>query len=128
MKFDLRTGISLELKKVVKPEDSAKVYGSGLLDVFATPALIAFMEKCCMELAGSRLPEGYGSVGTAVNIKHIKASQVGTKIWCRATLSGSENRKLEFTLEAGDDSGLIGSGIHKRYIINEEEFLKNLNA
>jgi predicted thioesterase len=128
MDFNLPAGKKYELGKIVEPVDTAKQYGSGLLEVLATPAMIAFMEQTCMELAGSELPEGYGTVGTAVNIKHLKASAVGAHIWCRATLTGSDNKRLEFTVEAGDDSGLIGSGTHTRYIINEVEFMAKLNA
>ena len=70
--MDIEIGKVLEKTKTVRPEDSAMHYGSGMVDVFATPAMVAFMEGCSMELILKQLPEGFNTVGTEVSIKHLR--------------------------------------------------------
>lgn len=120
-------GISKTLKKEVLSSDSARAYGSGLLDVYATPAMIAFMEKTSMEAVQAYLPDGYGTVGTKINIDHIKASSVGAKLECRASLIELENRKLRFEVKVSEKGEVVGSGVHERYIIEEKRFIEKLN-
>ena len=43
----LETGICGEQSVRVSAENTAKTMGSGTLDVFATPALVALAEKTC---------------------------------------------------------------------------------
>lgn len=49
---------------VVSDLQTATHYGSGLLPVFATPALIALMENTAMALI--KLPDGNSSVGISL--------------------------------------------------------------
>jgi predicted thioesterase len=126
MEFIIDQGISLTLEKTVKKEDTAARYGSGLVEVFATPAMIAFMEQTSLELVQPFLPEGYNTVGTDVCVKHSKASPVGMKVRCKATLDRTEGKKLFFSVTAWDENGKIGEGTHTRYIICTEEFMKSI--
>lgn len=126
MNQSLQAGIRLTLKKTIGPDDTAVRHGSGLLEVFATPAMIALMEKASMELVSIHLEEGENTVGTAVQVRHLRATSVGTRISCTAILSNVEGRKLDFEVFAEDDQGLIGSGIHTRYIIQTAQFLETL--
>jgi len=127
MKFNnIKKGLTLTLNNTVKKEDTAATYGSGLLDVYATPAMVAFMENTSLNVVRSLLPEGYDTVGTQINIKHIKATPVGMEVTCTSTLINVDGPKLEFELECFDKKGIIGKGIHKRYIINKNEFIKAL--
>ena len=43
----LETGIRGKQSVAVTPENTAKTMGSGTLNVFATPALVALAEKTC---------------------------------------------------------------------------------
>jgi len=115
-----------KLKLIVSEDDTATRYGSGNVDVFASPAMIALMEKTALESVLQFLPEGYGTVGIAVNIKHIKASPVGAAITCFSKLTGIESKKLTFDVKASDETGLIGMGTHTRFIVNLNEFIKTL--
>jgi predicted thioesterase len=126
MDFVIDQGISLSLEKTVKKEDTAARYGSGLVEVFATPAMVAFMEQTALELVQPYLPEGYNTVGTDICVKHSKASPVGMKIRCKACLDRIEGKKLFFSVTAWDENGKIGDGTHTRYIINTEEFMKSI--
>ncbi len=128
MDFVIDQGICLTLEKTVKKEDTAARYGSGLVEVFATPAMVAFMEQTALELVQPFLPEGYNTVGTDICVKHSKASPVGMKIRCKATLERIEGKKLFYSVTAWDENGKIGDGTHTRYIINTEEFMKSIAA
>ncbi|MGB4414701.1 MAG: thioesterase family protein [Paludibacter sp.] len=110
---------------VVSKKQTAEHLGSGLLPVFSTPALVAFMENTAMKLI--ELPEGSSSVGVSIHIKHLKASPVGEKISCTATLIGNEGRKHVFALEATDSHGdLIGQGTHERMVIDIQKFMSKI--
>jgi len=122
----LNPGIKLREEKTVQPADSARAFGSGLVDVFATPAMIALMEHTSLTLVTPFLGKGQNTVGTHVDVKHLKATPLGQKVWCEATLSEVEGRRLVFKVEAFDEKGLIGTGTHSRYIIDEERFLASL--
>lgn len=127
MNKNIQEGKELELTATVRESDTARVYGSGLLDVYSTPAMVAFMEKTSMELVQPMLGEGYGTVGIALDIKHVKAVPVGGQIRCVSRLSSLEGNKLTFRVEVTGDSGLVGEGSHSRYIIDEKKFLSKIN-
>src|SRR5450830_1742752 len=106
----------------VQANQTATQYGSGLLEVFATPALIGLMENTAMKLI--ELPEGSSSVGTSINMKHLKASPIGEMIECTATIVAIDGRKYSFEIKATDSKGdLIGEATHERVIINIEKFM-----
>jgi len=111
---------------IVKESQTALEYGSGLLPVFATPALIGLMENTAMQLI--ELPEGNSSVGISINMKHLKASPVGAEIVCTASITEIDGRKYSFEIKATDTSGdLIGEATHERFVVNVEKFMSKLN-
>jgi len=101
--------------------------GSGLLPVFATPALIALMENTAMQLI--ILPPGTSSVGISINMQHLKASPVGAEINCTATILSVEDRKYTFVIIATDSSAeIIGKAIHERVVVDIEKFMSKMNG
>ena len=118
----LTTGIKGKQELVVTKENTAKAMGSGTLEVFATPAMIALMEKTAYESVAPELEEGSGTVGTALNVKHVAASPVGMKITCESELVKVDGRALTFSVKAYDEKGLIGEGEHERFIVYNEKF------
>ena len=119
----LKEGVKGTQEIMVTEENTAKVMGSGALDVFATPAMIALMEKRAWVSVAPYLEEGQSTVGTLVNIKHLSASPVGMTITCKTELVDIDRRRLVFHVECYDTAGLIGEGDHERFIIDEAKFM-----
>ena len=72
----------------------------------------------------SELEDGKGSVGTSMNIKHIASTPIGMEVTAKTELIEVDRRRLVFKVEAFDERGKIGEGIHERFIINNEDFQK----
>lgn len=124
----LEKGIKGTAETIVTQEKTAKAMGSGELAVYATPAMIALMEETAYKSVASELEEGSGSVGTLMNVKHLAASPVGMKITCKTELTEVDGRKLTFRVEAYDEAGLIGEGIHERFVIINDKFQKKADG
>lgn len=123
----LETGIKGEQKVEVVYENTATAVGSGVLEVFATPCMIALMEKTACDSVIPYLEEGNGTVGTEVNVKHLSATPIGMTVRCESELVEVDGRRLVFKVAAFDDAGLIGEGMHERFIVNNEKFQSKTN-
>ena len=124
----MEPGIKGRMEITVTPELSAKNVGSGLVDVFATPSMVALMENTANSSVLPYLEEGQGTVGVSLNITHDAATPVGMKVWCESELVKVEGRKLTFKVEAFDEKERIGGGTHERFIIYTERFQAKANA
>ena len=122
----LQIGLSHVSTVVVDNSNTARTYGSGGLDVFATPAMIGLMENAAMTAVENELPEGSSTVGAHISTSHVKPSKLGATIKATAVLEEIDGRKLIFKVSASDDDGLIGEGIHIRYIVDIERFMAKL--
>ena len=123
MEYDALKGLHNSVTLVVEHKDTAAVYGSGALEVFATPAMIALMEKTCLESVSDKIGEGNTTVGIAVNIKHVRASPVGSTIRCEAELVEVDRRRLVFEVKCSEGDTLVGEGIHERFVVDSEKFM-----
>jgi fluoroacetyl-CoA thioesterase len=126
MENNLRIGLKNKEEKIVTMNDTAKVFGSGAAEVFATPMMIGLMEAAAMNTVKDYLPEGHSTVGTSVNIKHISATAVGKRVWAEAELIEIDRKRLVFNVEAFDEDKKIGEGTHERFIIDEKKFMGKL--
>lgn len=122
----IKTGISAQSQAIVNEKNTAQAIGSGSLEVFATPAMIALMENAATKCVTNYLDEGQTTVGTNINVAHIKASAPGDNIVATAKLIAIDGRKLTFEVEAQDNSGTIGKGTHERFIVDSEKFMSKL--
>lgn len=123
----LKEGITGHQETIVTVENTAKTMKSGTLDVFATPVMIALMEQTAYESVAGELEEGYGTVGTMLNVKHVSATPLGMKVTCESTLTKIDGRALTFEVKAFDERGLIGEGIHERFLVQNEKFQAKAN-
>ena len=119
----MKQGDTYTIVRVVTDNETAEFIGSGGLPVYATPSMI-----CHMELAAYKLAEQFGhqTVGTKVNISHLRACLTGTEVKITAELTEVDGRRLEYTIKAEDEAGLIGEGAHQRFIIDPERFMNKL--
>ncbi len=124
MEFKLQVGLESKMETVVTENDTADSFGSGGIKVLATPMMIGLMENAAHSAVDLHLPEGYATVGTRIDVRHIAATPVGMKVYATAQLTGIEGRKLHFKVEAYDEKEKIGEGSHERFIINVERFLE----
>lgn len=124
----METGIKGRVETVVNDTNTAKFVGSGSLDVFATPNMIALMEQASQASVAPFLEEGQGTVGTKIEITHDAATPLGMKVWAESELIEIDRRRLVFEVKAFDECGLIGQGRHERFIISNEKFLEKVNA
>jgi predicted thioesterase len=122
----LKTNLSYTLNKIVEPSETAISMGSGGLEVFATPSLIALMEKVAFLCVEDILDDKDTTVGISVDAKHLKANLVGDKLEFTATLINIDGKKLSFDIVAIYGDTIVGSCTHDRFIVNKEKFINNL--
>ena len=123
----LKEGISGKCSVVVTENNSAKTIGSGTLDVFATPAMIALMEKNAWESVAPYLSEGECTVGIQIDATHEAPTPLGMTVTCESSLVKINGRRLGLEVTASDETGLIGKGTHERFLIKENKFQKKAN-
>lgn len=107
----------------VTGDNTAQAMGSGLVPVFATPALVALVEEAAVRALAGHLQPGQTSVGTHVDLRHLAATPVGLKVRAQATLRQVDGRRLTFDVIAHDDVEQIAEGQHTRFLVDEERFL-----
>jgi predicted thioesterase len=128
MEFNIPVGVDYTATEIVTKDNTASRYGSGLVDVFATPAMVALMEKAALNAVLPHLPEGFNTVGTEVCVKHTKATPMGWEVYSKAILKEVDGKKLVFEVVAWDKEGEIGRGTHTRYIIDSKRFMEKFSS
>ena len=123
----LTLGIKGKQSLVVNNQNSARTMGSGTLDVFATPAMIALMEKTAWQSIAHALEKGQGSVGTKLDVSHDAPTPLGMTVTCESELIEIDGRRLVFSVIAKDEQGIIGKGTHERFVVNEQNFQEKTN-
>ncbi len=124
----LEVGIKHTKSEMVEEKNTAGVLGSGLLPVYATPAMILLLEAACAEAVAPHLDEGSTTVGTKLDIEHVAATPMGMEVTCGCELIEIDRRRLVFKVEITDKAGVIGRGTHERFIVASEKFMEKVNA
>jgi fluoroacetyl-CoA thioesterase len=126
---EILTGAAKERKITVNAGQSTSFLWEGE-NVFSTPSMISEMEETCRLLLKEKFlqDEEWDSVGTLVNIRHLKATPVGTEVKLKAKVVNVNNRRVTFEVDAVDEIEKIGEGLHERTIINVREFRERFNT
>lgn len=124
----MEIGIIGKEEIVVNKDVTAAAIGSGMVEVFATPMMIALMENTCAKSVASHLQADESTVGTHVNVSHCAATPIGMKVYCESELIEIDRRKLTFKVTAYDERGMIGEGLHERFIIDRKKFQAKINS
>ncbi|MBC9784231.1 thioesterase family protein [Heliobacterium chlorum] len=120
---NVKVGLQGHKEELVTVQNTAVKYGSGGVQVYATPAMIGLMEGAAVAAVDPLLPDGMGTVGVSIQSSHIAATPVGMKVRAEADLIEVDGKKLTFKVAAYDEVEKIGEGIHHRYIIQVERFM-----
>ena len=123
----LETGIKGLQSEIVTNDKTAAEMGSGTLPVYATPAMIALMEKTAMLSVAEELAADEATVGTRLEISHLAACGIDSQIKCESVLVEIDRKRLVFEVQAYSGETLIGKGIHERFIINTVKFMDKVN-
>lgn len=124
----LKAGMTRQQEFTVVDEHTALHMGSGAVKVLATPMMIAYIEITALALMAEHLQEGYASVGTHVNVRHLAPSKLGAAVRVNVTIEELDSNKVFFSTEVWDGETQVGVGTHQRFVIDTERFLKRLEG
>ena len=123
----LAPGLTGRAELVVGEEHTAPRVGSGLVHVLATPVMINLFEAAALDAVDKHLPQGYQSLGTVLNVRHIAATPVGMEVSAVARITRIEGRTVHLFVEAKDEKEVIGDGEHQRVVVNVEKFSQRVH-
>ncbi len=126
--MSITVGLEGKATTTASAENSAKTAGSGVLDVFATPSMVALMEKAAWTSIAPFLAEDESSVGTALQISHSSATPLGLDVYAESKVTEVDGKRIEFAVTAYDSKGEIGKGTHQRFIINAPKFMSKAQS
>lgn len=121
-------GAKGKFEQVVAKSHLASELDSSLAQVMSTPTMIGMMELAAMDAIKPYLDPGEGSVGISIDAQHTAATPAKHRVRAEAEVTKSEGRRLEFQVSAFDEAEQIGSGIHRRAIIDTAKFDDRLKS
>jgi len=119
---DVEVGLTGSVQETVTFELTVGGHVPGMPAVYATPMMIMAMEKASGTAIAGRLPPGWITVGSEVDIKHLAPSPVGRTVTATARVLAVEGRSVLFAVEAHDGERKIGDGRHRRGAVNLKRF------
>ena len=125
---NIQIGLAAERSETVTELLLATRLGSGSVEVYATPAMVALMESAAVAAIEPLLPEGQSSVGIALDVKHLAATPPGQQVRARAEVVKVDGRKVTFKVRAWDERELIGEGTHTRFVIDVARFVQRVQS
>lgn len=122
-------GMSSTIQKKITIDDTALNYGSGkILDLFATPKLVALMVEASSQLMDAQLADGFVSVGNSLDVDHLKPTLIGATVTIEVKVVSYENDKYILNMTAYDEFGQIATGKHSRSIVNYASLMQKALA
>src|SRR3954465_2445022 len=125
---EIQAGLCGTAEIIVGDEHTAPRVGSGRVAVLATPVMINPIEAAALSAIEHLLPEGYQSLGTVLNVRHIAATPVGMKARATAVVEEISGKTVRFRVECRDERDLIGDGLHERVVVNVAKFDQRVQA
>jgi predicted thioesterase len=114
----LPVGLEHSFEQDVPFEFTIAHHDPKLPPVLSTPAMIGLMEMAAARAVAPKLGPGEITVGTRIEVDHLKASLPGARIRIWARFEGLEGRFLAFSVTAHEGEKLIGRGRVFRAIVN----------
>jgi predicted thioesterase len=126
MLSEIQAGESHTLERLVEEKYCTT---RGAHQIFSTPDLVLLLEETAIELLAPFLPDEQSSVGSKVDIAHTAPTLLGQTVWCTATVTVVDRRRVEFQIEARDDADdAIATGTHERFVVDLGKFEERLAA
>lgn len=126
--MDIPVGATHTSSVMVDETNVASAVGSGLVDVFATPMMVALVELTAAKCLEKYLEEGEVSVGTRVDVTHSAPTPVAMRVTAKATVKEVQSRTIFFDVAVHDEKGEVGKGLHTRVIVNKTKFMEKALA
>ncbi|MBQ9045369.1 MAG: thioesterase family protein [Oscillospiraceae bacterium] len=126
--MEIPVGAKGRAEMTVTPDKTAAAIGSGSVEVFATPWMVAMMELSACNALAPYYDAGQSSVGTKLDVSHDAATPVGMNVCAEAEVLEVDRRRIVLKVTAWDEAGVIGQGTHERFLINAEKFLAKVEA
>ncbi|MEM9639719.1 MAG: thioesterase [Pseudomonadota bacterium] len=126
-----QTGQTHVLHSTVEPARTARALacdGEALPDVFATPFMIADMERACAAILQPFLADGDVSVGACIDISHTAPTPIGQSVKATATFTEKNGALYWFDVVAEDEAGRIGAGRIARAIVARDALMSKAGA
>ena len=121
--MSVTVGLKGRAETVVSDANTAQAACSGALPVFGTPFMCALMEEAAWKSIAPHLEEGQSTVGTRLNVSHDSATPIGMKVWAESEITQVEGKRILLKVTAYDETGMIGTGGHERFIVTDQRFL-----
>jgi fluoroacetyl-CoA thioesterase len=125
---DIPPGSKGTFSITVTDSDLASKLDPALPAVMATRVMVGMMELAAMDAIRSYLGPGESSVGIGIEVSHTAATPPGHRVRAEAELTRCEGRRLEFKVRAWDEAEEIGSGVHRRAVIDFAKFNDRLKS
>jgi len=130
--MSLREGLTFEMERRVTEAESSDRHGNPIIHVLTTPVVVEWMEEVATAGVQQHLPEGQGTVGSVVNMKHLAATPIGLMVRVvvhlkqidgrLVHLKQIDGRRLVFWIEAFDEVEKIAECHHERFIVDLARF------
>ena len=96
-------GAKGEKKLLVTTDVAISFLGPEGPRVLSTPQMIGWMEQTCRDTVLPFLDPGHDTVGTHVNVAHLAAAPLGMTVTFRVEVTGVDDRRIQFRVEAMDE-------------------------
>ena len=123
---NIPVGTKGEQKLLVTNENAINFLGMEGARVLSTPHMIGYMERTCRDTVLPLLDQGYDTVGTHVDVRHLAAAPMGMSVTFQAEVTAVLDRRIQFRVVAWDEKEKIGEGTHERAVINVAKFATRL--
>jgi predicted thioesterase len=124
----VEVGMRTTWQRTVDGEMTAERWGNAGVSVLATPTLVGLLEMTCVRAIQDQLEPGWSTVGTHIDLRHLKATPVGDTITLEAEVTDVDGRRVTFKIRAADSAGVAGEGIHERVLIDLQRFLQRVGT
>ncbi|MEX2263654.1 MAG: hotdog domain-containing protein [Bryobacteraceae bacterium] len=124
---EIPAGTKREEALVVTTEEAISFLGLDSARVLSTPQMILQMERTSRNAVLPLLDPGHDTVGTHVNVYHLAAAPLGSRVIFHSEVLWVEDRRIQFKVEAVDEKGVkIGEGTHERRVIDIARFAEKM--